>query len=89
MVLDCSFLSASPTGPSMAIRSSANIEAFANVRLGPGTLYGAINTLERDQFIERCPLRIDVVPTGSRTPVATSSAFSCSPSTASGPGPWQ
>jgi DNA-binding PadR family transcriptional regulator len=32
-----------------------DIAAFAGVHLGPGTLYGAINSLERDQLIERLP----------------------------------
>jgi DNA-binding PadR family transcriptional regulator len=30
----------------------ADIESFAGVRLGPGTLYGALARLERDRLIE-------------------------------------
>ncbi len=33
----------------------SDIEAFAAVRLGPGTLYGAINSLERDGLIDALP----------------------------------
>ncbi len=32
-----------------------DIEAFANVRLGPGTLYGAIARLEESGLIEALP----------------------------------
>jgi len=40
----------------------ADIESFAGVRLGPGTLYGAITRLEGDALIE--PLQ----PEGRRRP---------------------
>jgi DNA-binding PadR family transcriptional regulator len=42
-----------------------DVESFAGVTLGPGTLYGALTRLERDELIEslesddrRCPYRI-------------------------------
>jgi DNA-binding PadR family transcriptional regulator len=42
-----------------------DVESFAGVSLGPGTLYGALTRLERDGLIERlaaddrrCPYRI-------------------------------
>jgi DNA-binding PadR family transcriptional regulator len=42
-------------GPKHGYSIQRDIDAFAGVRLGPGTLYGAINTLERDQLIEAMP----------------------------------
>jgi DNA-binding PadR family transcriptional regulator len=42
-------------GPRHGYSIQQDIVAFADVRLGPGTLYGAINSLERDQLIERLP----------------------------------
>ena len=42
-------------GPRHGYSMQHDIEAFAGARLGPGTLYGAINTLERDQLIEPVP----------------------------------
>lgn len=42
-------------GPKHGYSIQSDIEAFAGVRLGPGTLYGAINTLERDLLIETLP----------------------------------
>ena len=42
-------------GPKHGYAIQRDIEGFAGVRLGPGTLYGAINTLERDQLIEALP----------------------------------
>lgn len=42
-------------GPRHGYSIQHDIEAFAGARLGPGTLYGAINTLERDQLIEPVP----------------------------------
>ncbi len=32
-----------------------DVEAFAGVRLGPGTLYGALTRLEREGLVERLP----------------------------------
>jgi DNA-binding PadR family transcriptional regulator len=40
-------------GPKHGYSIQRDIEEFAAVRLGPGTLYGAINTLERDGLIEQ------------------------------------
>jgi DNA-binding PadR family transcriptional regulator len=40
-------------GPKHGYAIQRDIESFAGVRLGPGTLYGAINTLERDRLIEQ------------------------------------
>jgi DNA-binding PadR family transcriptional regulator len=42
-------------GPKHGYSIQRDIEEYANVRLGPGTLYGAINTLERDDLIEPLP----------------------------------
>ena len=42
-------------GPRHGYAIQQDIAAFAGVHLGPGTLYGAINSLERDQLIERLP----------------------------------
>ena len=42
-------------GPRHGYSIQHDIEAFAGARLGAGTLYGAINTLERDQLIEALP----------------------------------
>jgi DNA-binding PadR family transcriptional regulator len=42
-------------GPKHGYSVQRDIEAFAGARLGPGTLYGAINTLERDGLIEAMP----------------------------------
>jgi DNA-binding PadR family transcriptional regulator len=39
-------------GPKHGHALSKDIEAFAGVRLGPGTLYGAITRLERQGLIE-------------------------------------
>lgn len=38
-------------GPKHGYAIQADIEAFAGLRLGPGTLYGAIGRLERDGHI--------------------------------------
>jgi DNA-binding PadR family transcriptional regulator len=58
-------------GPKHGYSIQRDIEEFADVRLGPGTLYGAINTLERDRLIDqqtatdrRRPYRI--TPAGRR-----------------------
>ena len=42
-------------GPKHGYSMQRDIETFAAARLGPGTLYGAINTLERDGLIEAMP----------------------------------
>ena len=42
-------------GPKHGYSIQRDIEAFAGIRVGPGTLYGAINTLERDRLIEAMP----------------------------------
>ena len=33
----------------------ADVNSFAAVHLGPGTLYGALNSLERDRLVEALP----------------------------------
>jgi DNA-binding PadR family transcriptional regulator len=38
-------------GPKHGYAIQLDIESFAQVRLGPGTLYGSINRLERDGAI--------------------------------------
>jgi DNA-binding PadR family transcriptional regulator len=43
-------------GPKHGYSIQRDVETFAQVRLGPGTLYGAINSLERDQLIEAMPV---------------------------------
>jgi DNA-binding PadR family transcriptional regulator len=42
-------------GPKHGHALAGDIEAFAGVRLGPGTLYGAITRLEEDGLIEPLP----------------------------------
>lgn len=42
-------------GPKHGYAIMTDIEAFAGVRLGPGTLYGAIPRLERDGLIAPLP----------------------------------
>ncbi len=44
-------------GPRHGYAIQSDIEAFADARLGPGTLYGAISTLERDHLIEALPAK--------------------------------
>lgn len=44
-------------GPKHGYAIQGDIEAFAGVRLGPGTLYGAIGRLERDGDI--APVEVD------------------------------
>ncbi|MBA3779278.1 MAG: helix-turn-helix transcriptional regulator [Chloroflexi bacterium] len=39
-------------GPKHGYAMMEDIESFAGVRLGPGTLYGALERLERDGLIE-------------------------------------
>lgn len=43
------------SGPKHGYALSQDIEQFAGVRLGPGTLYGAIARLEERGFIEPTP----------------------------------
>jgi DNA-binding PadR family transcriptional regulator len=40
------------SGPKHGYALAQDIEAFAGVALGPGTLYGAITRLERERLIE-------------------------------------
>jgi DNA-binding PadR family transcriptional regulator len=40
------------SGPKHGYAMMADIESFAGVRLGPGTLYGALARLERERLIE-------------------------------------
>jgi DNA-binding PadR family transcriptional regulator len=42
-------------GPRHGYAIQQDIESFARIRLGPGTLYGAIATLERDGLIRALP----------------------------------
>jgi DNA-binding PadR family transcriptional regulator len=42
-------------GPKHGYSMRHDIEAFTGTRPGPGTLYGAINSLERDGLIEAMP----------------------------------
>jgi DNA-binding PadR family transcriptional regulator len=45
-------LSSVAEGPKHGYAITKDVEAFAGVRLQPGTLYGALNRLERDGLIE-------------------------------------
>lgn len=49
-------------GPKHGHAILIDVEGFAGQRLGPGTLYGAIERLEQDAFIEPLP------PEDRRTP---------------------
>jgi DNA-binding PadR family transcriptional regulator len=42
-------------GPKHGYAIQRDIERFARVRLGPGTLYGAISSLERDGLVRALP----------------------------------
>jgi DNA-binding PadR family transcriptional regulator len=42
-------------GPRHGYAIQQDIESFAGIRLGPGTLYGAIASLERDGLIRAIP----------------------------------
>ena len=42
-------------GPRHGYAIQQDIESFARIRLGPGTLYGAIASLERDGLIRALP----------------------------------
>jgi DNA-binding PadR family transcriptional regulator len=40
------------SGPKHGYAMMEDVEGFASVRLGPGTLYGALSRLERDGLVE-------------------------------------
>ena len=42
-------------GPKHGYAIQADVNSFAAVHLGPGTLYGALNSLERDGLVEALP----------------------------------
>jgi DNA-binding PadR family transcriptional regulator len=42
-------------GPKHGYAIHTDIEGFAGVHLGPGTLYGALSSLERDALVEALP----------------------------------
>jgi DNA-binding PadR family transcriptional regulator len=42
-------------GPKHGYAIQTDIEGFAGVHLGPGTLYGALSSLERDELVEALP----------------------------------
>ncbi len=42
-------------GPKHGYAIQTDIEGFAGVHLGPGTLYGALSSLERDGLLEALP----------------------------------
>jgi DNA-binding PadR family transcriptional regulator len=42
-------------GPKHGYAIQTDIEGFAGVHLGPGTLYGALASLERDALVEALP----------------------------------
>jgi DNA-binding PadR family transcriptional regulator len=42
-------------GPKHGYAIQTDIEGFAGVHIGPGTLYGALNSLERDGLLEALP----------------------------------
>jgi DNA-binding PadR family transcriptional regulator len=42
-------------GPKHGYAIQADVNGFAAVHLGPGTLYGALNSLERDGLVEALP----------------------------------
>jgi DNA-binding PadR family transcriptional regulator len=44
-------------GPKHGYALTKDIEHFAGTRLGPGTLYGALNRLHREGLIEALPVR--------------------------------
>lgn len=43
-------------GPKHGHAMLLDVAAFAGVRLGPGTLYGALSRLEEDRLVEALPL---------------------------------
>jgi DNA-binding PadR family transcriptional regulator len=42
-------------GPKHGYAIQTDIERFAGIHLGPGTLYGALSSLERDGLVEALP----------------------------------
>ncbi len=42
-------------GPKHGYAIQADVNSFAAVHLGPGTLYGALNSLQRDGLVEALP----------------------------------
>jgi len=42
-------------GPKHGYAIQTDVEDFAGIHLGPGTLYGALNSLERDGLLEALP----------------------------------
>ena len=62
-----------------------DLETFSGIRVGPGSLYGALERLERAGLIEPVPARTAVSPTASRT-VAGSRWEARSPHSTSSPG---
>ena len=42
-------------GPKHGYAIQTDVDGFAAVRLGPGTLYGALSSLERDGLVEALP----------------------------------
>ena len=42
-------------GPKHGYAIQADVNGYAAVHLGPGTLYGALNSLERDGLVEALP----------------------------------
>jgi DNA-binding PadR family transcriptional regulator len=42
-------------GPKHGYAIQTDIEYFAGIHLGPGTLYGALSSLERDGLVEGLP----------------------------------
>jgi DNA-binding PadR family transcriptional regulator len=52
-------------GPKHGYALIQDVKQFADVDLGPGTLYGALDRLERLGLIERCPPTSDGIPTAS------------------------
>lgn len=42
-------------GPKHGYAIQTDVHRFADTRLGPGTLYGALNSLERDGLVEALP----------------------------------
>ena len=62
-------------GPKHGHAIMLDVESFAGVRLGPGTLYGAIGRLEADGLIEALPANgrrrpYRLTPSGHRVLVA-------------------
>ena len=49
-------------GPKHGYAIQTDVDGFAAVRLGPGTLYGALSTLERDGLVEALPSEEPATP---------------------------